>query len=466
MIEKIRETYGRVKEYVRDLAVHTKLEIGAGAVAGAIVLGSIGHVNETQRSNFQPISFSEYEQIEDKAKNEGHDLNNLTWFYVGVNDFSSKIAEAYNWNSIKGVVPEFHRDQFATKLEQAMDTTLRIYRRNIRDFAKVIPSHARGALKDLEDLTSASRESNDIKESFDKTWRYHHTETGHWYPVTTCHSTGKTTSCSTTMHYQCDNYHHTWAYSSADGIKSSQKLSLAKQKVPQIKHLKIETPDKTNAWNEQVIRQSFKRANGRNPTEAEMLEASRFYKTGSQYEKNIGDAINSWSDLTNGDAAKWRSHLATAKTSRKTTGCHSTNGPIEYEFAQEMQGKLSEVMEHEQNITTGMKRVITDVPKLEQKIKEFFVLQHPTMWAHFPELDTEKLKGSPRKLSKEIISGARNLYGLNIPNGNTDTSYRFWVPFLYVLGGAVLGGLAGLGADALVERHVAPRFRSNFSRRD
>ena len=42
-----------------------------------------------------------------------------------------------------------------------------------------------------------------------------------------------------------------------------------------------------------------------------------------------------------------------------------------------------------------------------------------------------------------------------------DTSYRAGMTFLYILLGGVLGGLAGLGADALVDKYVAPKF-NNF----
>ena len=105
MLQKIRGAYETAKGYVKDLATHTKAEIIVGAIAGAIVLGAVGHTKETQRSAFQPVSFSEYEQIEDKAIKEGRELNHLTWFYAGVNDFSGKIAEAYNSNSIWATIP-------------------------------------------------------------------------------------------------------------------------------------------------------------------------------------------------------------------------------------------------------------------------------------------------------------------------------------------------------------------------
>ncbi len=467
MKQRIREAYQRSEDYVRGLAVHTKAEILAGIMAGAIVLGTIGHENLTLRSNFQPISYSEYEQVEDKAKREGRELNDLTWFYAGINDFTAKIAEAYNWNSIWGVVPEFHRDWFSAKLEQSMDTTGRIYRRNIRDFAKIIPKHARGALAELSDLTTASQESNDLREAFSRTWKYDFDEDGHteYYDVCSTDDEGHE-SCHTESRYVCDNYHHTWTWHPGEGIVASQKLVIAKKRVPEIKRLEIEVPNSTNAWNEQVIRQSFRRMKKRDPTEAEMLEASRFYKTGSQYELNIGEARSLWSQFTGQDTKTWQKYLSTAKTTSETTGCHSTPGPIEYEFAQDIQGRFSSLIDHEQNITTGIRKAIIEVPKLEQKIKEFFVVQNPTKGAHFPEIKRSEIKSSPRKLSREVISGSRDLYRANIPKGNPDTSYRFGVLSLYILFGGVLGGLAGLGVDALVDKYVAPKFRSMYGQKN
>ena len=462
MKKQIQETYQTAKDYVRDLAIRTKAEVVAGAVAGAIVLGAVGHENETLRSLFQPISYSEYEQIEDKAKEEKREINHLTWHYAGTNDFTAKIAEAYNTNNFFGAIPASHRKWFSAKLEQEMDTTGRIYRRNLRDFAKIIPEHARGALKELSDLTSASQESNGLREVFGKTWDYGRTESGHWYPVQTCTSDDKGhQSCTTTMHYQCDNYHHTWEYHPEQGVIASKKLEEAKQRVPEVKHLEIEVPTKTNAWNEQVIRQGFRRTQKREPTEAEMLEASRFFKTGSQYELNIGEAIGLWKQFIGQDTKKWQDYRLTAKTDHETTGCHSTPGPIGYEFAEDIQRRLSSFITHEQNITTGIRKAITEVPVLERKVKEFFVAQNPTMGAHFPEIKKSEIKSSPRRLSKEIISGSRDLYKANIPRGNMDTSYRAGMTFLYILLGGVLGGLAGLGADALVDKYVAPKF-NNF----
>lgn len=452
MIEKISEMYDRAKGYVADLAIHTKAEIVAGAVAGVIALGSLTHASETRRSLFQPVSYSEYEQLEDRARDEGRSLNELTWFYSESNDFSTKIEEAHNWNSIWSIIPEYHRDWFSHKLEQAMDTTGRLYRRNIRDLAREIPGHARGALRELSDLVSASQEGSNLHELFRETWDYGHTETGHFYPVTICTSNGKSTSCTTTMHYQCDFYHHTWTYNSGQGIRVSQRLIKAGQRVPEIKRIQIEVPTHTNAWNEQVIKQTFRKMRGREPTETEMLQAARFYKTGSQYELNIDEARSLWNHFISKDTETWQHYLSTARTTKKTTGCYSTLGPVEYEFAKDMQRRLESFIEHEQNITGGMVTAINGVPNLEHKIKVFILQQNPPMRGHYPELKDSELVGSPRKLANQVIAEAREMYKTNIPNGNEDTSYRLGRVFLFTLLGGVLGGLAGLGLDTLVDR--------------
>lgn len=462
MKQELRAVYTRAKEYVTDLVIHTKAEVVAGAVAGAILLGSVGHTNETLRSNFQPISYSEYEQMEDKAIKEGREMNELTWHYAGVNDFTAKIAEAYNTNNFFGAIPASHRGWFSIKLEQEMDTTGRIYRRNLRDFAKIIPKHARGALRELDDLTAASQEGDDLRQAFNETWGYNRRESGHYEPQPdncTTDDKGHQSCTPVPPRYVCDNYYHTWTWNPSKGIVASRKLSLAKQRVPEIKHLKIEVPTKTNAWNEQVIRQSFRHMKRGDPTEAEMLEAARFFKTGSQYELNIGDAIVLWNQFTGPDREKWQDYLSTAKTTYERTGCHSTPGPIEFEFAQDIQGRLGAFVKHEQNITTGIKRAIVEVPSLERKVKGFFVKQNPTMNAHFSEVDKTKIKKSAGRLSREIISESKSLYRDNIPKGNEDTHYRFGVLLAYTLLGSLLGGLAGVGVDKLVEKHVVPKMR-------
>ena len=457
MLDKIKENYTRVKNYIKDLAVHTQIEVAAGAVAGAIVLGSLSHAYETKRSLYQPISFSEYEQLEDSAHAQNRNLNELTWFYVGANDFTAKVMEAHNYNSLWGIIPEFHRDWFSEKLEQEMDTTGRRYRRNLRDFAREIPQHARGALRELSDLTSASQEGNNLRTLFGQTWNYDYTESGHWEEDETCTTDDKGhESCTTTLRYVCDNYHHTWTYNPSQGVRASQALIQSGQRVPNIQRLQIETPTHTNAWNEQVIRQSFRKMHNREPTQDEMLQASQLFKTGSQYEIHIDSARSLWSQFIGSDSRIWRNYLSTARTTHKTTGCYSTSGPREYEFAEDLQRRFGSFIEHEQSITRGMGDAISGVPELEHKIKLFFVRQNPTMRVHYPELTDEEIRNShsPRRLSREVISEARNLYRQNIPKGNIDTGYRPGMVALFSLLGGILGGLAGLGTDTLLDKYV------------
>ena len=106
-----------------------------------------------------------------------------------------------------------------------------------------------------------------------------------------------------------------------------------------------------------------------------MLEASRFFKTGSQYELNIGEAIGLWKQFIGQDTKKWQDYRLTAKTDHETTGCHSTPGPIGYEFAEDIQRRLSSFITHEQNITTGIRKAVTEAPVLERKVKEFLWLK-------------------------------------------------------------------------------------------
>lgn len=227
-----------------------------------------------------------------------------------------------------------------------------------------------------------------------------------------------------------------------------------RERVPDIQRLQIEVPLSTEAWNEQVIRQGFRREHGRNPTEEEILQTAQTYKTGSQYELNIDLARGLWHRIINGDAQAWSRYVTTARTTSKTTGCHGTEGPVEYEFARLMQRRLQRFIEHEQSITRGMHSAIRNVPDLEHRIKVFIIRKNKPLRGHFPELSDEEITGSPHRLAREIIRDSRILYNDNIPKGNEDTSYCIWKVLLYGLAGGFLGGLAGFGVDALVDKKL------------
>lgn len=441
----IHDAWGQFMELVR----WTKIEIVIGAVLFAIIGGFLCHVHETRRSAFQPVSFSEYETLEDA----GEPLNNITWYYVSVNDFTAKIVEAYNWESVWSGISWLHNEWFANKLDQATDSVLKIHRRNIRDFATLIPKYGTATLRDLTDLTTASSLSTKAEQQVDQSWHYGRTESGHFIPVTTCTTTGKETSCTTTEVYVCDNYYHTWTYTPAPALAAAITLENNGKQVPSIQHLPIAEPTQTSAWNEQVIRQSWRRSHkGQEPTAAQMLAVARFYKTGSQYEQRIDQIRGTWSRLIGSDAITWRHNLATSRTMKKTTGCHATLGPAEYEFAQAVDQRLKFVIDNEQAITSPMRSTILDAHRILQRIGEFVLKQSPPKRSHFSNINPDAIKGSTSSASRDVIRMARNMYIQNIPQGNTDTRYRLGLVFMVAFVAAAAGAGVGAGVDALLER--------------
>jgi hypothetical protein len=445
---------------VKDLSVRTKIEIGffSALLGASSCMG--GHIGEVARSQFQPLSFSEYEEIEDREIAGGPVMNGLTWYYAGTNDLVNKPFEAHNVTGPVAAYPPLRRAWRAQRLDQAMDTTQRTHRRNIVDFARLVPKAGRKALVELTDLRTASQLSNDMRAHFEGSWQYSRREKGHMQPYTVCTSNGKSTSCTVHFRYVCDNYFHTWTYNPAHGRRAAQLIDKAGTEVPAIAHLPILTSPKTEAWNEQRIRESFKREFDRDPTREEMIQRAQYFKSGSQYEQNIDPARGLWVQITNGDAATWQRMHTTARTvADKKTGCHSVPGPDEYEFAQQMQGRLSTFIQHEQNITQPIVQTIAAAPKLERTIKEFILAQEPTWAAHYTDINPDSIRQSASKLEGEVIKQARAIYAANIPGGNPTTEYRLWVPFVWLLGGALVGAGIGFGVDAAVEKYVAPGYR-------
>jgi hypothetical protein len=440
----MRIVWGWFREQVR----RTKIEVVLVAALFAIIGGFWWHVHETRRSAFQPVSFSEYETLEDA----GESLNNITWYYVSVNDFTAKIVEAYNWESVWSGIRWLHNDWFANKLDQATDSLQKIYRRNLRDFAALIPKYGTATLRDLTDLTTASSLSMVTAQQVDQSWRYSRSKSGHYKTVTTCTGSGKAMSCTTHLEYVCDYYHHTWTYSPASALSAARTLENGGKQVPSIQHLLIAEPTATNAWNEQVIRQSWRRSHkGQEPTEMQMLMVARFYKTGSQYEQRIDRIRSTWLHLIGSDARTWRRNLATSRTTKKTTGCHSTSGPAEYEFAQAMDTRLQFVIANEQAITAPIRSAIMNARRILRRIGEFILKQSPPKLAHFTDIDPDKIKGSTSSASRDVIKMARNMYIENIPRGNTDTRYRIGLVLLVALLAGAVGAGAGVGVDYLID---------------
>ena len=109
---------------------------------------------------------------------------------------------------------------------------------------------------------------------------------------------------------------------------------------------------------------------------------------------------------------------------------------------------------------------IEDVPEIERNIMRFILKQRPTWVAHYPEIGKEELKKSSRYFGDKVMSMSRSLYRDNIPSGNETTQYR--LSFVLGLGllGSLLGAATGFGADLLVEKYVAPSFRSRRTRKE
>jgi hypothetical protein len=229
----------------------------------------------------------------------------------------------------------------------------------------------------------------------------------------------------------------------------AQHLTKNSKEIPAIALIALPKPTRTQAWNEQRIRESFRRDSGRDPTEQEMLGKAALFVDGSGYAQHIGPLRSGWDELVGPRTSAWNAQYRTAETTRKTTGCNGATGPAEYEFVEDLKGDLDAIVRHERAIVAPIRELERWAPEQLRRDKEFILKAIPTWQAHFPEVDATTIRGSVAKHEARAIDEPRRMYRELFPGGNPTTEYRYAIPLLAGLLGALGGAAAGAGADYL-----------------
>jgi hypothetical protein len=432
------------------LAINTKAEVFVLATAG-IISGLVGSCqNEQNRARYIPISFSEISQLQDSAAARGEELDPLTKYYASVNDFSAKIFEAWNDESIFPRLPEHQRMWFAQKLDQAMDTTQRLYSHNLRDFAESIPSVAQNVLRDeLSDLQRIRAGTSVANSYLNNSWDDSHIDSYRTEVYTTIDSEGNP-QVRTRQVY--DHTDHSFDYNKRIGEMASLQLNKITTEEEPVELLDIKVPKEIGAWNEQVIRRGIKLKEGEiNPQAEEILRLAQLFKTGSAYQTGVYSVIGLWDLLREKDTPAWTVAKRTAKSESYRTNSHYDDGPREFQVAET-------ALNHGTNLVRGINNILDpiiytrdNIGELERKIKVFHGLVTPAR--HYPEIPEEEFEGkSARKVQREIIDMTKDIYKMNFPHGNDVNQFRGLMLLLWSFLGGIIGTAAGFGLDYTIDK--------------
>ena len=388
--------------------------------------------HERKDNLYTETGFSEIHQLEAIAEREGEDLDALAWYYAANFDFDGKIFEARNDPSMFPRLPDNQRRHFARKLEQAMDSTLKIFNYSITSLATRIPDSARAALKELNDMQQVRIGVQRAQDALEKSWDHTSHESGHFEPYQDCHSVcdiegNCQMECTTELRYKCDYVDHTWHWHPHEGARAIRELRNTKEAFPEIQYIDMPLPKEIGAENEQRIREGIRVKTGEiGPSSDEVSRRAELYKYGSTYETHIHNIRSTWDYLSNKGLSDWQDVSENAKTTHDRDHlCGSGSPPPGYNLRNILLSSTKNLNNRSGRILTSIHNSIQAVPQLVNDIMEFYVAETglPHHYnstnvdtAHFVPPDTSNLR-SAKKLEKSIFKDAQEHYGDNFPQG-------------------------------------------------
>ena len=430
----------------------TSLEILVGLVIGGFAGGVVSGHYESARNNKIPLGFSEITQLEKEAEKENptQGVGAITHFYASTNDICMKVFEAWNLTNKKF---NFDFDNaFAKELEYHVDPTFKTHHYNLKSFFGVIQERATNAFNKLGQFVKVNGKMNGVNSSFDASWSHSSVDTTHQecHEVESCSTDSEGNQNCTTheeCHTVCDYTTHYFTYHKEDGEKSSKLLDLVL-----IENKDLHFPEElrivkqTNAEGEYASETSREDKEVTFSDKAKLLKIANTWNFGSTYNYNKDEIMSLWKNL-HSDSDNWRRDKETAHDESFVTCCGCFESPKEYDTAEKALSNGRNFSKLTDEIIGGIEYIKSTAPKLDKLIDEYIGAT----------LDNKE--GKPKKLRKEIMKTAKEMYQKNFKEGFEVDRFRWSVLFLSIL----LGGGTGAGIGYLIDRKTSSKFNRGFS---
>lgn len=430
----LKDTFNRVRSRSWDICVNTSAEIYIGAAAMAVIAGTLSYQHEAAKLGQIPVAYSEIDQTIARVDH----VPPLTMYYSVVNDVTMQVFEANNNAYLGG---DGGDAQFARALKPAVASTA-FADSLIASYAPDVPQYARSALASLSPITTAAANLKPVIAALDAAWDESHNH--HYKNVTktrrVCDSDNK---CRTERYTDrvYDYTIHRFTYDEAQGALAARLLKDFMAAHPDVRIdetlLKV---TETSPQNEEAMRESRENMPGyTEPAKADYLAFANTWATGSHYNALTPQIYSAHAGVMKA-APSWIAAEPSAESKRYRTRSRSHSGPSQFQAAEEALAQATTLVNGSDRLAAGIERAATDVPQLEQQIRDYI------------DVVLNGKDGNPRALRGEIMETARAIYDNNYGGGFDTAPAKWWMLALWGLAGALAGTGTGYGVDRLIDR--------------
>lgn len=452
--QKFAEVATRAKEQSLHLIYTTPIEIAIGAVFVGALAGGGNYWVQSGDEGKIPIAFSEVGKTIRGLEREGQPVPPLTKFYATTSDYTMQVFEANNTAFERGG----SNSTFGAELDYRMDRALRVHKQ-IPEYAKEIPGAAAAALDSVDKLVKAAQELPPVIAAFEATWDEHHrdvTKTRRWTEKE-CDSENKNCRDVEKSEEVYDYTVHTYTYHADQAAVAAKLLGAFLERHPDLQvNERLILSTKTDPENEYAIEKSMKELfKGKIPTQAQALEMANKWATGSNL-YTLQPSINANHGGMRSIAPQWQAAMRTARSQQYNTNSHSDSGPAEFRTANNARDYASATHTDASRVVNGIRMAGNSAKTLEAQVKEYVGI-------------TQDYKpGNANKKRGEVMQTARAIYQNNFAGGLDVQPFKWLEVMIYAGLGLLGGGLAGAGADKLIniKRRESYRMGNLLPQRD
>jgi len=435
--------YLNPKTWVREtkkLFRETAAEVVIFGLIGAASLGTLKYLEEIRREI--PLGFSEISQIEEIAKEQEREVEPLNWFFPTASDTVMKIFECRN----ESMDNANWRSTFAAELQDRIDPSMKIHRRELTDLFDEMPRNASRALQALSHFDDAQRRIQSVSTHLAKAWDDDH---DHHYKTVWTICTRTTTDSEgkiSTETYPCtkqeyDYTVHTYTYKPKEAQAALRELQALFRTHPSLEYSEDTILAKTTHAEGEYAAESSRGLvlEGKRLSQRELLAIANAWFKHNGFQMNYSNVRQN--SLEVGMHVRELSFAGQrAKSKSYRTNSRSDSGPREYQqnvrslaFARSFADSIGRALE-------GPRFVRNNITKLEQKTRAFV----EAAYLHG--------EGNPQQLAVEVLSLSHQWYVKNFPTADGTQPARPGNVMLHALLGLATGSLLGYGLDRTGKR--------------